>query len=134
MKTLLILACAGLAAGCTMNDPPEASADDEAKLATELRDYEQRGDAVSCVSTTQLRGNRSAGEGAIIFEGLGANLWVNRPPGGCPDLRKHLALRTRTTGTQLCRGDIALVFDPGSGMSYGGCALGEFTPYRRVKR
>jgi hypothetical protein len=131
MKTLIILACAGLAAGCTAGDRPEEMAADEAKLATELANYEQSGRPVSCVSLTQLRGNRSAGETAIIFEGLGDNVWVNRPPAGCPSLEFGRALQTKTTGSQLCRGDIAQVVDPGAGISHGGCALGDFTPYRR---
>jgi hypothetical protein len=54
----------------------------------------------------QLAGNKSAGD-AIIFEGTTRDrLWVNRSPGGCPELRDR-ALVTHTTSDQLCRGDIA---------------------------
>jgi hypothetical protein len=58
---------------------------------------------------------------------------VNRPPGGCPELKFSRALITRTTSNQLCRGDIATVFDTVSGIQFGSCGLGDFTPYRRVR-
>jgi hypothetical protein len=132
MKKIIAFAALASAAACAPGEPLETSADDRDALAAELRDYAQAGEPVSCVSLRQLRGNRSVGEGAIVFEGVGSQrLWVNRPPAGCPVLRHGRALRTTTTGTQLCRGDIASVFDPLSGISYGGCGLGDFTPYER---
>ena len=126
------IAIAGLAlaaAGCAAHESPEARMDREAALSAELRDYEPAGPATACVSTRNLRGNRSAGD-AIVFDGLGNMIYVNRPAGGCPDLR-HNALSVRTTGAQLCRGDIATVVDVSSGITYGGCGLGDFEPYRR---
>lgn len=137
MNRLLLLACASLATGaCTMNQPadPRAEASSEAQLAASLRGYEQAGPTTSCVQNRDVGGNRSAGE-AIIFEGrTSATLYVNRPAGGCPSLEFGRALLTRSTQSQLCRGDIATVFDPVSHVQYGGCAFGDFTPYRRVPR
>ncbi len=66
--------------------------------------------------------------------GEGGRLWVNHPPAGCPDVTGGRALQIQTTVTQLCRGDIAQVFDPLTGISYGGCGLGDFTPYERRGR
>ena len=136
MRHLLLLASVCLAAGCTTDDPNDRvdmRADDEASLASQLRGYEPAGPPVQCVNSRDLMGNRSAGETAIVFSGRGGRLWVNRPAAGCPDLKSFRALRTRTPGTRLCRGDIATVFDPLSRVEYGGCGLGEFEPYRRVK-
>ncbi|MBV8686051.1 MAG: hypothetical protein JOZ90_12445 [Alphaproteobacteria bacterium] len=136
MRHALSLACAGLAvAACTMNEPAEADRGaSEARTSAALADYEPSGPPVSCVSMRNLRGNHSAGD-AIVFEGVGPDrIWVNRPAGGCPDLNLGRALRTMTTTTQLCRGDIATVFDPVSGIDYGSCGLGDFQPYRRRPR
>jgi hypothetical protein len=136
MRHLLLLVSACLAASCTTDDPAERAemrADDEATLAAQLSGFEPAGPPVQCVNTRDLRGNRSAGETAIVFSGLGGRKWVNRPAAGCPDLSFSRALKTRTPGTRLCRGDIATVFDPVSGFTYGGCGLGEFEPYRRVR-
>jgi hypothetical protein len=86
------------------------------------------------VSQRDLRGNRSVGEDVILFDGRSRDVvYVNRPAGGCPELNSGRAIVTRTTSNQLCRGDIAVVFDTQSGMEFGGCGLGEFTPYRRVR-
>jgi hypothetical protein len=136
MRNLLLLASACLAASCTTDSPEqraEMQASDEASLATQLRGFEPAGPPVQCVSSRDLKGNRSAGETAIVFSGIGGRLWVNRPPAGCPDLRFSRALKTRTPSTRLCRGDIATVFDPVSGIGYGSCGLGEFEPYRRLR-
>lgn len=136
MRYLTLLASACLAASCTTDEPGERAemrASDEASLAAQLRGFEPAGPPVQCVNSRDLKGNRSAGETAIVFSGIGGRLWVNRPAAGCPDLRFSRALKTRTPSTRLCRGDIATVFDPVNGFDYGGCGLGEFEPYRRVR-
>jgi hypothetical protein len=135
-KLLPITLCLILTAGCAMDDRAEAdrAADSQAQLSTRLAGYEPDGPPVSCVNMRDLRGNKSAG-GAIVFEGTGrGRLWVNNPPGGCPDLGYGRALRTTTPTTQLCRGDIASVVDTVSGFQDGACGLGDFQPYRRVAR
>ena len=135
MRNLLLAAAACLAAGCTTESEErvDMAAYDEATLEARLSGYERAGPPVQCVNSRDLRGNRSAGETAIVFTGSGGRKWVNRPPAGCPDLGNGRALRTRTTGTRLCRGDIATVFDPLTRMELGGCGLGDFEPYRRVR-
>src|SRR3954468_6389673 len=132
MRNIVILACAGLSvAACTMNEPTEADRTArEAALSTALRDYEPAGPPVTCVQMRQLAGNKSAGD-AIIFEGTTRDrLWVNRPAEGAPDLPGR-TLGTHPTSDQLCRGHIATVLDPVSRVTYGGCGLGDFQPYRR---
>jgi Family of unknown function (DUF6491) len=133
MRYLILLASACLAASCTTGEPVETAANDEAKLAAQLAGYEPAGPPVSCVNLRDLDGNKSAGETAIVFDGRNGRKWVNRPPAGCPSLEFGRTLRTRTSSSQLCRNDIATVFDGVSGAEYGGCGLGDFEPYRRVR-
>ena len=131
---MLLFPLMALTAGCMADRPMEMSAAAQSQLAEELRGRVQAGPPQQCVSTRNLRGNRSVGEGAIIFGTTGSDLvYVNRPPAGCPEIRPGRALRTRTTTTQLCAGDIAEVFDPVQNFGFGGCGLGEFTPYRRAR-
>jgi hypothetical protein len=132
MRKIIALAAALAAAGCA-REQVEPAANDEARLAAELRDYEEAGPPVSCVPMRNLQGNRSVGEGAIVFGGVGGRIWLNRPRDGCPSIDSGRSLQTRTTSTNLCRGDIATVFDPVSGAQYGSCGLGDFQPYRRRK-
>jgi hypothetical protein len=131
MRTIFLLAAAALSA-CTAERPIDAGPDGEAKLAAALQGYEPSGPPVSCIESRGLQGNHSAGEGAIIFESAGSSLYVNRPRVSCPELKSGRALRTRSTSTRFCSGDIVTVFDPVANFEYGSCSLGDFTPYRRV--
>ena len=88
------------------------------------------GPTVACVNLRNLGGNRTVGD-AIVFGGGQRRIYVNHPPGGCPDLRAGRSLRLRTTIGQLCRGDIVTVVDQLTDTVYGGCGLGDFTPYDR---
>jgi hypothetical protein len=110
------------------------SASAEAGMAAARGGRTQSGPPQSCVRQRDLGGNRSVGEDLIIFGSNTSSLvYVNRPPAGCPELRNGRALRVQTTTSQLCSGDIVEVFDPLSGVGYGSCALGDFTPYRRPR-
>jgi hypothetical protein len=141
MKRLLIISLAAplalLGAGCAADDgeaAAEAEARTETRLAAELRGFEPDGPPVSCVNLRSLGGNRSAGEGAIVFSGnTSSRLYVNRPAGGCPQMQFGRSLQVRTTSSQLCRGDIATVVEPSFGGDFGSCPLGDFEPYRRVR-
>jgi hypothetical protein len=120
-----------LAASACATVPVAPTAEDQAALAEELRGR-TADDPVTCVAQTSLdRGNRSVGEGVILFEGRSGRLYVNRPRGGCPVLDRDRALVTQSTSSQLCRGDIARVVDLFSNIDYGSCVLGDFTPYSR---
>jgi hypothetical protein len=132
MRLFLSFTALTLIAACAPEEV-EPSADTQAALSAELRNYEPAGEPVSCVNQRDLRGNRSAGD-ALVFTGLGDRLWVNRPAAGCPGLDSGRTLVTRTTTTQLCRGEIVSIVDPVSGFSAGSCSLGDFVPYRRLPR
>jgi hypothetical protein len=134
MKKVTFLAAIGLLA-CAADRPADTAASDRDALQGALAGYRQSGPPVTCVDERDLRGNRSAGNGAIIFEGMSsATLWVNQPAGGCPSLEGSRMLVARTPSARLCRGDIVSVVDPVAHITYGGCGLGDFTPYRRVAR
>jgi hypothetical protein len=135
MKVKFLLAAAGAIlslVGCAMSDDPQISAESESRLMAELEGYVPDGPAVSCVRSPDLQGNRTVGRDAIVFSGSAGRKWVNHTRGSCPSLEFGRALRFRMTSPQLCSGEIATVFDPATDMEYGGCALGEFTPYRRA--
>jgi hypothetical protein len=135
-STLPLLPLIALAAACTADAGPraeEASARAQTRFA-QLTEGRVAGPPQSCVSLRNLHGNESAGEGAIIFRTSSRNLiYVNRPPAGCPELDSGRSIKLRVSSTQLCRGDIIQVFDPVTSFSYGGCGLGDFQPYRRVR-
>ena len=132
MNRIMILSLAVLTAGCMAEGPVEPSARVETRLAEELRGR-VAGETVECVNQRDLVGNRTIAEEVIIFRGRSNLVYVNRPPAGCPGLEHGRALMVRHPSTRLCRGDIVSVFDPLNGNEFGGCSLGDFTPYRRVR-
>jgi hypothetical protein len=134
-KAISSLFALGAAALCVSAAPGPRHEGEEAKLAAALANYAPDGPTTDCVSERQLGDNRSVGQGTIIFNGTSSyRLWVNHPSGGCPNLNGGLALVFHTPVDRLCRGDIAGVVDPVSHINYGGCILGDFTPYHRVDR
>ena len=136
MRTVIfVLSAAIVAAGCTHAGGAGAGAhaDGAAGLATVLAGR-VAGPPRDCVGESELGGNRSYGRDVIVFSGRTDDvLYVNRPLVGCPELSFGRALRVTTTTGQLCRGDIVSVFDPSTGMEFGSCALGQFTPYRLAR-
>ncbi|WP_114952930.1 hypothetical protein [Sphingosinicella terrae] len=132
MKLALATLLAVGMVGCTAeNELGSAAAPPSQALTAELSGR-TAGQPLPCVSQRDLRGNRSVGNEAILFEGPGDVVYVNRPPGGCATLNSGRTLVTRTTSGRLCRGDIVTIVDPVSGVDFGSCGLGDFVPYRRA--
>jgi hypothetical protein len=140
MKALFILLAAILIAGCAHDGGVKAAgatqrktAEGEGALAEALAGR-VAGPPQDCISEPDLAGNQSFGRGVILFRSRTNDvLYVNRPPGGCVALNFGRAIKTTSPTTRLCRGDTVTVFDPVSGIEYGGCGLGEFTPYRSTR-
>ena len=133
MKRTALFLLAGLTAACTASTGMEIGQESEADMAEALAGR-SAGEPQSCVEMRRIRSSRSIGDDAILFQGSTSDLvYINRPAGGCPGLRMARSIRTRTTATSLCRGDIVTPFDPVSGAEHGGCGLGDFVPYRRSR-
>ncbi len=127
MKNNVLLFVAVVAAACTHGGRPET----EGKLGAVLSGR-AAGPAQDCVDGRDL-GSEPYGGRVILFGSPSDDVvYVNRPPAACVGLEPGRALRVTTPAARLCRGDVAMVFDPASGTELGGCSLGEFTPYRRA--
>jgi hypothetical protein len=135
MRTILaITAAAAALAGCTMSRDGPVSADSDADgevLLAEALAGRTAGGPVNCVRSQDVRNTRSAGGGRVLFDGPGNVVYVNQTSGSCPAIRPWHAIRHRTVGTNICSGELIRVFDPQSGVEYGGCSLGAFVPWRR---
>ena len=131
MRSLVAIPLALLAA-CSASVGPEvqSSPESEARLQEALAGR-VAGSPVACLQQRDIRGRRAIDEQTILFDGPGSVVYVNRARNACAGLRPWHALRTRTLGTSVCEGDLVVPFDPNSGIEYGGCTLGQFTPYRR---
>lgn len=131
MKYSILMGAAAVILAACAAQTSVRDASQEAALADALAGR-TAGDPIACVSLRDLRGNRGYGEGAILFEGRTNSLvYLNRPPGGCPELGSTRALRIESTTDRLCRGDLVSVYDPATGVGFGSCSIGEFVPYRK---
>jgi hypothetical protein len=91
------------------------------------------GKPTSCIQLTRVDSSEIFDSGAILYRMRGGPDYLNTP-GNCPALRQNRAISTRTPSSSICSGDIIRVFDPVARFEYGGCGLGEFVPYPKVKK
>ena len=132
MRILLLALGAALAAVPAASAVAADRASPETRLA---RDLEGRvaGEPVDCIDTSRFH-SRIVDGTAIVFEGVGRTLYVNRPRGGQRSLDSWDILVTRQFASQLCEGDVVRLHDPSSFMQTGTVFLGEFVPYTRPRR
>lgn len=131
MRTSLIaaalLALGGTAiAGAATQEKPE----DQAKLAKELSGLVP-GKPMQCLSQRQGNMGLTAVGDTLLYRVSPSLVYVNKTTGGCQNVARRDILVTRSFTGGLCRGDIAQTVDVVARMPTGGCALGEFVPYRK---
>jgi hypothetical protein len=134
MRTLcLSVASAAALAGCATAEPQPRSALGEQHLQQLLAGK------VAGAPQTCLRSHHSSDmividDNTVLFRQGGRRVWRTEMGGHCARLGSgHYALRTRSFGGQgPCRGDIADLVDPATGITVGSCVWGDFVPYTRV--
>jgi hypothetical protein len=117
--------------GCATGAGTDSGSDETAELSARLAGATYGrvpGPPVSCVTLTDLRGNRALGRELILFEGTGGRQWVTRVR-NCPGLEYGRTLGFNAPSGRLCRGDAAQVLDPRSNAVLGSCAMGDFLSY-----
>ena len=124
----LVLAVA-LMAGCT-TQPPQASRSAEAQAEFQkLTAGQVAGAAITCLPSYRSSDMVTIDDGTVAFKN-GRTVYVNHLLGECNGLQSGFyTLVTRSSGSGLCRGDIARVADVSTGMIVGSCAVGDFIPY-----
>ena len=123
-------AAVGLAACATaMSQPEQRSARAQATY-DRLLAGKVAGKPAKCLPMQRSNDMQVIDDDTILYRD-GRTTYVNKPLGSCNQLsRGSYALVTRSSGSQLCRGDIGTVTDMTSGMVVGSCALGDFIPYK----
>ncbi len=128
---LLLIAAAGLGS-CATASPEQvaaAAARDQAKLAS-LTAGKVAGPPMSCLSNWRSRDMVVVNENVVAFRDGRNRVYINNMNGPCNGLGPMRGtLVTQTTGTSLCRGDIAQVLDMTSRTNIGACSFGDFIPF-----
>lgn len=130
MRILMFAASvAGLCACATASEPVQRAAEAQQRYDSLLAG-KVAGEPVRCLPLFRSQDMVAIDENTVLFRD-GRTIYVNRPLGSCYGLgRSNRALVTRSFTSNLCRGDIARVVDPTTGVHSGSCALGDFVPYK----
>lgn len=132
MRYLVPLLVGLAVSSCTAAPPAETSAyaaRQQARLAA-LTAGKVAGAPISCLPSYRSNDMIVIDDNTIAFREGRRRVYVNHMQGGCMNLDEgRNALVTRTTSTQLCRGDIAEVLDTSARMAIGSCVFGDFVPY-----
>lgn len=133
MRLVPIVLAAALLSGSAVAaraDGPDPKG--EAELAKLLKDRVP-GKPVNCINYLPNRSSTVIRGTAIVYEGTGRTIYVNRPRGGGSTLTRDDILVQRIWGSQLCRQDIVRLVDRTSRFPRGFVSLGEFVPYSKPK-
>ncbi|MFM9976973.1 MAG: hypothetical protein ACKVOP_02865 [Sphingomonadaceae bacterium] len=90
------------------------------------------GEAVSCVSLSQISSTRVHSDSVIDFRMRGGKVYRNTLPNSCPSLGFEERFSYKTSLNQLCSVDIITVLQS-PGLTRGAsCGLGKFQPVKLV--
>jgi hypothetical protein len=132
MRSIALLTATAALAACTTAPQQTASAEGEAHFQR-LIAGKAAGPAVSCISRMRADNMTVIDDDRVAFRD-GNRVYLNDFRGqGCSGAGSGFyTLVTRSSGAQLCSGDIAELVDARTGMLRSACILGDFTPYMRT--
>ena len=130
---LTLAAAITLAACAPTADQRARMASDDAAAQTQLAKQLAGlvpGESRSClppIQTTQVEAY-----GATLLYTVSRGLkYRSDTNGGCQNLSRGDILVTVSNGSSVCRGDLARTVDRVARFTTGGCAIGDFVPYRK---
>lgn len=136
MRNLAPLILAAAVSACSTAPPPEAINDQgREQLAQWLGGLVPSGPPRDCLANYHQQEMLVVDDRTIAFRQGTGHVWVQKTQGPCTPLAGPgpYALVTRSSMSELCRGDIAEVTDTVNGVGVGSCVIGEFLPYSRPR-
>ena len=129
MKTPIIitaLAAIGMAASAA-SAQSERQARQIAAADERLAEFTVTGETDTCLSLRQVERVRPLDDTRFLIETRGGDSYLSEIRGRCSGAADNFTyLQYRTSGSQLCRGEIVQVLDQSTRMLRGSCSLGEF--------
>lgn len=104
------------------------------KRLAELLEGREAGEPVRCIRTLPTQRMQTIDKTAYVF-GSGNTIYVQRTrdPGAIDNNETLVTQRFGSSGSQLCRLDMATTVDPVLGMFTGAVFFEDFVPYTRVE-
>lgn len=131
MRATIVPMLASLAlAGCTGSYEPTPLTEKQAAELEKALVGKVPGEKVSCISNQPQSSMRVISNNVLLYRVSNRLVYRNDLIGSCNGLTRGDTLVVRTFGSQYCRGDMAQSVNLMVGTQSGGCALGDFTPYR----
>jgi hypothetical protein len=129
MRIIPLLLVTAAVAGCTTAPPaPTRTAQGQAEFQR-LTAGKVAGSPITCLPSYNADDMVKIDDSTVAFK-QGRRVYVNHLIGECNGLSSGFyTLVTKSSGSGLCRGDIARVADVRSGITVGSCAIGDFVPY-----
>lgn len=133
-KTVITCAAAGLVVGCgatAMDDRAAAISPRGAEKLDRQLAGKVAGEPINCIPMRNADQAIRISDDILLYRVSNRLVYRNDLSPSCSGLARNSdIIVVRTITSQLCDGDIINLVDRTSGSSYGGCALGKFTPYR----
>ncbi len=132
MRLLVLLSAALLTGACAAT--PVANEPRSPRAQQELDRYlsgKVAGAPQACLPRYSANDMVVIDDNTILFRDGGNRVWRTEMLGGCTGLAtRNYALVTRQFGSgQLCRGEIAQLYDTVSRFTVSSCSFGDFVPY-----
>lgn len=124
-RTIAAMAVLMLLAGCAGTDRPAGTSANNA--LSDVATFKASGEPRQCIPlrNTNLT---PAGPNHVMARVNANNQFRNELRSACPGLDRGRVIVLRTNIGQMCELDVFEVVDPISGISFGVCSLGLFTP------
>ena len=133
MNRVFLLAAAATLAGCSTTPPqPQPVSAESQQQLQRLLAGKVAGPPTSCLSRLRADDMVVISDGLVLYRD-GANRVYRQDFGGsaCSGLASGFyTMKTRSSGANLCRGDIVEIVDLRTGTMRGVCSFGDFVPYQ----
>lgn len=134
MRNWMMVGAAAMLVSCAGTYEPRPLTQKQMSALEKALEGKVPGEKIACISQLPRTEMRVISDSVLLYRVNSRLVYRNDLIGSCIGLSRGDTLITQTFGSQICRGDIARVANLQTGMQSGGCALGDFMPYRKPGR
>lgn len=103
----------------------------ETRTLNRFLNAREMGESQQCISRRLILRTVAVTDEILVYEMVNGDVFVNKPRTDCPNAKGN-AISTIRPSDRICSGDIGTITDFRTGVTMGGCSLGEFVEYEKV--